>query len=97
MLDGRQADWRTLGAVTFFTLGLNDELAARLEERAGQAGVSPEEMAGRMLAERLVEQVDRPSAGRDPSFDFIGVGSSDVVRGSRVDELLGEGFGQFRS
>ncbi|HSH61292.1 MAG TPA: CopG family transcriptional regulator [Acidimicrobiales bacterium] len=82
--------------MTSFTLDLNDELAARLEERAAQAGVSPEEMARSMLAEKLVEQVDHPSADSDPSFDFIGVGSSDVLRGSRVDELLAEGFGQFR-
>jgi len=83
--------------VTSFTLGLNDVLAARLEERAAQAGVSPEEMARRMLAESLVEHIDQPSTDRDPSFDFIGIGSSDVPRGSRVDELLADGFGQFRS
>ncbi len=83
--------------MTSFTLGLNDELAARLEERAAEAGVSPEEMARRMLVERLIGRVDQPSEDRDPSFDFIGVGSSDVLRGSRVDELLAEGFGQFRS
>ncbi|MDQ3681047.1 MAG: ribbon-helix-helix domain-containing protein [Actinomycetota bacterium] len=83
--------------MTSFTLGLDDELAARLEERAAQAGVSPEEMARRMIAERLVAHVDEPGADRDPSFDFIGIGSSDVLRGSDVDKLLAEGFGQFRS
>lgn len=83
--------------MTFFTLGLNDELAARLEERAGQNGVSPEEMARRMLAESLVEHMDQPSGDIDPSFDFIGIGSYEMLRGSRVDELLAEGFGQFRS
>lgn len=82
--------------VTSITLGLSSELTARLEERAAQAGVPPEEMARMMLSERLAEP-QRSNLEGDPSFDFIGIGSSDVLRGSDVDELLAEGFGQFRS
>ncbi|MDQ3641697.1 MAG: ribbon-helix-helix protein, CopG family [Actinomycetota bacterium] len=83
--------------MTSITLGLNDELTARLERRAARAGVSLEEMARRILAERLDEAPEKPTLDSDPSFEFIGVGSSDVLRGSNVDELLAEGFGQFRS
>ncbi len=83
--------------MTSITLGLDDELAARLMERAARAGISSEELAHQMLAEGLAEISEEPIADHDPSFDFIGIGASEVLRGSQVDELLAEGFGQFRS
>lgn len=59
----------------------------RLAERARVAGVSPDELVERALAQFLEQ---RP-AGRH--LEFFGIGSSETLRGDRVDELLAEGFG----
>jgi hypothetical protein len=73
--------------MTTLTLRLDDELAARLTERAQAAGVSPDELAGRVLGEYL----HHAPAGR--RLEFIGMGSSQELQSDRVDDLLAQGYG----
>lgn len=72
--------------MTTVTIQLDNGLAARLAERARAAGLSPDE-----LVERALSQFLEHSAGRH--LEFFGIGSSEVLRADRVDELLAEGFG----
>ncbi|MGH8933868.1 MAG: hypothetical protein ACRDZO_25345 [Egibacteraceae bacterium] len=73
--------------MTTVTLRLDDELAARLAERAQAAGVSPDELAGRVLGEFLQHE---PAVRK---LEFIGMGSSQELQSDRVDELLAQGYG----
>ena len=63
-----------------FTVDLDDDAAARLRCQAEVAGVSTAELARRMLTE---------ATEQDPFGSFDG-GSSEVLRGDRVDERLAE-------
>lgn len=83
--------------MTEITLGLDDVLAARLAERAKRAGVTPEALASQLLAEDLgreTTEAGAPVTGVAEPFGFFDTGSSRVLRGRAVDELLTEGFGQ---
>jgi hypothetical protein len=83
--------------MTSFTVGLDDALAARLARRAAEAGVAPEVLVERAVAEFLQkpQPEPRPVNGEEADpFSWVGMGDSDVLRGAKVDELLGEGFGQ---
>lgn len=67
------------------TINLADEQARRLRERAKRAGVDDAELVARAVDDLLATQ--------DP-FEFVGMGSSDTLRGRNVDQLLKEhGFG----
>lgn len=86
---------RTMVRMTRITVGLDDDLAALLAERAAQAGLTPEELAGQLLAEDLSEDaVGADASTQGGGFAFFDAGSSPVLRGREVDELLAEGFGQ---
>jgi hypothetical protein len=80
--------------VTSITVGLDDESADRLAEKAAREGVAPEELAGRVLHDWLVGTA--PAEDADP-FAWVGAASSPRLRGASVDELLAEGFGQLPS
>ncbi|MGH8908179.1 MAG: hypothetical protein ACRD0K_17135 [Egibacteraceae bacterium] len=73
--------------MTTVILHLDDELAARLAERAQAAGVSPDELAGRVLGEFLQHA---PAVRK---LEFIAMGSSEELQPDRVDELLAQGYG----
>jgi Ribbon-helix-helix protein, copG family len=73
--------------MTTVTVRMDDELAARLRQHADAAGVSPDELVERALSRFLDE---RPASRH---LEFFGIGSSEVLRGDWVDELLTEGFG----
>ncbi len=83
-------------AMTHITLGLDDDLAARLATRAARAGVTPEELAEELLAEDLRDADAEASTARGESaaFGFFDTGSSATLRGRDVDSLLAEGLGQ---
>ena len=66
--------------MTSLTVDLDDDAAERLRRQAEQEGVTPAELARRLLTE---------VTGQDP-FDFFDAGSSDVLRGDQVDERLAE-------
>jgi predicted transcriptional regulator len=66
--------------MTSLTVDLDDDAAERLRRQAEQEGVTPAELARRLLTE---------AAGQDP-FDFFDAGSSEVLRGDQVDERLAE-------
>ena len=82
-----------VGMTTQITVGLDNTQAARLAERAARAGVSPEELASRLLAEDLSGKAADASTQSD-AFGFFDTGTSRVLRGRAVDELMAEGFGQ---
>lgn len=63
------------------TLQLDDESANRLQRRAEEVGVTPEEFAAQEVTRSL----------QDP-FEFIGVGESDASA-LDTDRLLARGFG----
>lgn len=78
--------------VTSITIGLDDELSARLANEAERAGVTPAALVGSILATHLTPG---PPTDDDPAaFGFIGVGASDVLAGRSVNGLLADGFGQ---
>lgn len=87
---------RTIVAMTRITLGLDDDLAARLAARAARAGMTPEELAEGLLAEDLRDADAEVSTSRGGSaaFGFFDTGSSATLRGRDVDSLLAEGLGQ---
>lgn len=87
---------RILVPVTRITLGLDDDLAARLAARAVRAGVTPEELAGELLAEDLRDGDMEVSTSPSDSaaFGFFDTGSSPTLRGRDVDSLLAEGLAQ---
>lgn len=81
--------------MTRITIGLDDDLAALLAERATHAGLTPEDYACRLLAKELSEDaVDADASTQGAGFAFFDAGSSALLRGREVDELLAEGFGQ---
>ena len=76
--------------------GLDDDQADRLAERAQALGVAPEELARRLLAERLADGREvggGGEAGVDP-FAWIGSGASDEAQSDCAGEMLAEGFGR---
>ncbi len=73
---------------------LPDEVAQRLAAEAARRGVTPEQLAAEVLEAQLPGDADREES--DP-FAWVGILSSDELRGRRVDELLAKGFGQSRS
>ena len=77
--------------MTSITVGLDDESADRLAQKAAREGVAPEELAGRVLHDWLAGAA--PPGDGDP-FAWVGAASSPRLRGASVDELLAEGFGQ---
>jgi len=66
--------------MTSFTVDLDDDAAERLRQLAEREGVAPGELARRLLTE---------ATGQDP-YGFFDAGSSDELRGERVDERLAE-------
>jgi hypothetical protein len=58
----------------------DDDAAERLRRQAEQEGITPAELARRLLTE---------ATGQDP-FAFFDVGSSEALRGERVDERLAD-------
>lgn len=88
---------RTMVVMTHITFGLDDELVARLAARAADAGLTPEEMAAKLLSEDLRDATDADRSGGDlesSAFGYFDAGSSTSLRGRDVDALLAEGFGQ---
>lgn len=75
--------------MTSITVGLDDQLAARLTEQAARVGVEPAELA----RQAVVEYLEHGSEGSS-ELEFVGMGSSAKLRGTAVDELLAEGFGR---
>jgi hypothetical protein len=108
---GPSEDWTTkagpsalsvpgnLDHVTSITVGLDEKLAARLAEQAARAGMTPEQWASKTLEDHLAETgaTSREATRADDPFAWIGLGSSDELRGAAVDDLLAKGFGQSRS
>lgn len=82
--------------MTHITLGLDDDLAARLVAHAARAGLTPEELAAELLAEDLrdADADASTSPSQSTAFSFFDTGSSTTLRGREVDSLLVEGFGQ---
>ena len=78
---------RTLVGVATIRIEVDDDVAARLAERASATGVSAEELARRAVAESVREP---PRVG---DLAFFGVGANDELQAERADELLAEGFG----
>lgn len=66
--------------MTSLTIDLDDDAAERLRRQAEREGVTPGELARRLLTE---------ATGQDP-FDFFDAGSSEQLRGEQVDERLAE-------
>jgi predicted transcriptional regulator len=66
--------------MTSLTVNLDDDVAERLRRQAEQEGVTPGELARRLLTE---------ATGQDP-FAFFDASSSEPLRGERVDEQLTE-------
>lgn len=62
------------------TVDLDDVAAERLRRQAEREGVTPGELARRLLAE---------ATGADP-FEFFDAGASETLRGASVDERLAE-------
>ena len=75
-----------MGAATV-RIEVDDDVAARLAERASATGVTVEELARRAVAESVGEQA------RVGDLAFIGIGASNELQAERTDELLAEGFG----
>lgn len=71
---------RTITHMTPFTVELDDDTAERLRRRAEREGIGAKELARRLLTE---------ASDEDP-YEFFAVGSSDRLRGDRVDDLLAE-------
>lgn len=75
--------------MTSIQVDLDDDLARRLVDRAGRAGVTPAEVTRQALMDYL--QRVAPAASLE---SFFGIGSSRVLRGANADELLQDGFGE---
>jgi hypothetical protein len=81
--------------VTSLNLGLDDELAARLERRAARAGIAPEALATKAIEEYLAHdrEPDDPGAVDDP-LGWLGRYGNERAQSERIDALLAEGFGR---
>lgn len=76
-------------------LGLDDELAARLERRAARAGIAPEALATKAIAEYLADDREPDQAGAaDDALDWLGRYGNERAQSERIDALLAEGFGR---
>lgn len=73
-----------MGAMTSLTVELDDDDAERLRLRAERLGVTPGELARRLLTE---------ASGQDP-FEFVGSFEADGLSAADADRFLQEhGFG----
>lgn len=81
--------------VTSINLGLDDELAARLERSAARAGIAPEALATKAIEEYLAHdrEPDDASAVDDP-LGWLGRYGNEHAQSERIDALLAEGFGR---
>jgi len=81
--------------VTPIKLGLDDELAARLERRAARAGIAPEALATKAIEEYLAHdrEPDQASAVDDP-LGWLGRYGNEHAQSEDIDALLAEGFGR---
>jgi hypothetical protein len=65
---------------------LPDDLGARLAEEAERQSVTPDELAARLLAERIPER---------RRLGFVAIGESTSGRtAAEAEEMLAEGFGR---
>ena len=81
--------------VTSLNLGLDDELAARLERRAARAGIAPEALATKAIAEYLAHDREPDQAGAvDDPLGWLGCYGNESAQSERIDALLAEGFGR---
>lgn len=80
---------------TPINLGLDDELAARLERRAARAGIAPEALATKAIAEYLADDREPDEAGAvDDALGWLGRYGNERAQSERIDALLAEGFGR---
>jgi len=80
--------------VTSINLGLDDELAARLERRAARAGIAPEALATKVIEEYLAHDREPDDAGAVDPLGWLGRYGNEHAQSERIDALLAEGFGR---
>lgn len=81
--------------MTPINLGLDDELAARLERRAARAGIAPEALATKAIAEYLAHDREPDQSGAvDDALGWLGRYGNERAQSERIDALLAEGFGR---
>lgn len=79
-----------------YDLGLDDELAARLERRAARAGVAPAALATKAIEEYLSRDSEPDNANdiNDDPLAWLGRYGNERAQSERIDTLLAEGFGR---
>ncbi len=81
--------------MTSINLGLDEELAARLERRAARTGIAPEAPATKAIAEYLADDREPDQAGAaDDPLGWLGRYGNERAQSERIDALLAEGFGR---
>ncbi len=82
--------------MTTFNVDLSEEVAALLEQAAAAAGVAPEEVAARAVADFLVRHAAAEPVGEvdeDP-LAWLGTYGNEDAQSERIEDLLAEGFGR---
>lgn len=81
--------------MTSINLGLDDDLAARLERRAALAGIAPDALATKAIAEYLAHggESEGPDADDDP-LAWLGRYANQDAQSDQIDALLADGFGR---
>ncbi len=82
--------------MTSINLGLDDELAARLERRAARAGIAPAALATKAIEEYLARDSEPNNAhdGDDDPLAWLCRYGNERAQSEHIDALLAEGFGR---